>query len=144
MAAGPSIADMMANLAFAIGLVAGLARDPVAPESRLPFDHAEANFYAAARHGLDASLRWIDGRQAPAVELLQALVARARSGLDGLGVDAALSGRWLALIEARLAARATGARWQLDHLAAVGGDLAALTLAYAQRQCSGDPVHLWG
>ena len=47
------------------------------------------------------------------------------------------------LIEARLAARATGARWQLARLAALGGDLAALTLDYAARQAEGEPVHRW-
>ena len=144
MAAGPSIADMMANLAFAVGLVAALARDPVAPESRLPFAQAEANFYAAARLGLEAPLRWLDGRQAPAGELLGTLVEPARAGLASLGVDAARAARWMSLIEARLAARMTGARWQLERLATLGGDLQALTLDYARRQRSGEPVHCWG
>jgi gamma-glutamyl:cysteine ligase YbdK (ATP-grasp superfamily) len=143
MAAGPSLPDMMANLAFAIGVVADLARDPVAPESRLPFAVAEANFYAAARHGLDAPLRWLDGSEMRAGALLASLVDRARAGLAALGVDAAAAARWMALIEARLAARATGARWQLERLSALGGDLSALTLDYARRQRTGEPVHRW-
>ena len=143
MAAGPTLADMMANLAFSIGLVASLAGEPVAPESRLPFDDARRNFYDAARFGLDAPLRWTDGRVLAAGELLPELVGRARQGLAALGVATALAERWMRLIDARLAARATGARWQLAQLEALGGDLTALTLAYTRRQAVGEPVHLW-
>ena len=143
MAAGPTIVDMMANLAFAIGLIAALAAEPAAPESRLPFDAARRNFYEAARLGLDSRLRWLDGESCAATDLLAALVPRARAGLATLGVEPSLAGGWMDLIEARVAARATGARWQLARLAALGGDLAALTLDYAARQAEGAPVHRW-
>ena len=143
MAAGPTIVDMMANLAFAIGLVTALATESAAPESRLPFDAARRNFYEAARLGLDSRLRWLDGESCAATDLLAALVPRARAGLATLGVEPSLAGGWMDLIEARVAARATGARWQLARLAALGGDLAALTLDYAARQAEGAPVHRW-
>jgi hypothetical protein len=143
MAAGPTIVDMMANLAFAIGLVTALAAESTAPESRLPFDAARRNFYEAARLGLDARLRWLDGEFFSATDLLAALVPRARAGLATLGVEPSLADDWMGLIDARLAARATGARWQLARLAALGGDLAALTLDYAARQAEGAPVHRW-
>ena len=68
---------------------------------------------------------------------------RARAGLAVLGVDAALADQWMAVVEARLAARMTGARWQVARLDALGGDLAALTLEYSRRQAEGAPVHLW-
>ena len=143
MAAGPTLGDMMANLAFAIGLVAALAAEPLAPEARLPFDAARRNFYEAARYGLDARLEWMDGIAVEAAELLPALLPLARSGLARLEVAPALAGPWLDLIAERLAARATGARWQLARLDALDGDLAALTLEYAARQAEGAPVHRW-
>lgn len=143
MAAGPSVTDMMANLAFTIGLVASLAAEPLAPESRLPFETAQRNFYRAARLGLDARLQWLDGAPIEAAELLTALVPRARTGLDALGVEPSLTAAWMDLIDERIAARATGARWQLARLDALGGDLAALTLDYAARQAEGAPVHRW-
>lgn len=68
---------------------------------------------------------------------------RARDGLAALGVDAAIADKWMALVEARLAARMTGARWQMARLDALGGNLAALTLDYTRRQAEGAPVHLW-
>ena len=143
MAAGPTVVDMMANLAFAIGLVSSLAAEPAAPESRLPFEAARRNFYEAARLGLDARLRWLDGESFAATDLLGALAPRARAGLATLGVEPSLADGWMNLIDARLAARATGARWQLARLAVLGGDLAALTLDYAARQAEGAPVHCW-
>ena len=143
MAAGPSMTDMMANLAFSIGLIAALAAEPAPPERALAFDDARRNFYDAARLGLEASLRWTDGRMLRADHLLGELVPRARDGLAVLGVDAALADQWMAVVEARLAARMTGARWQTARLDALGGDLAALTLDYTRRQAEGAPVHLW-
>ena len=143
MGAGPSVADMMAHLGFAIGLMAALGSDADPPEQRLPFDVARRNFYAAARDGLEAQLQWIDGRVLPAEELLLELLPRAHAGLLGLGVDTPLADGWMALLEARLAKRLSGARWQLARLDALGGDLAAMTLDYVRHQASGEPLHLW-
>lgn len=144
LGAGPSIADMMADLAFTIGLSAAFAHDPAPPEARLPFVQAEANFRAAARDGLDARLVDLDGRGRTAPQWLRELLPLARHGLvDRLEVDPALADRWIGLLRERLARGRTGARWQLERWQALRGDLAALTLDYAQRQSSGQPVHRW-
>jgi gamma-glutamyl:cysteine ligase YbdK (ATP-grasp superfamily) len=143
MSAGPSVPDMMAHLGFVIGLVATLVAEDEPPEQRLPFDIAQRNFYRAAREGLDTSLQWVDGRVLPAHALLLELLPRAHDGLRRMGVDAALADGWMMLLEARLAARITGARWQLARLDALGGDLTAMTLEYARHQAEGAPVHLW-
>jgi hypothetical protein len=141
--AGPSLPDMMANLGCTIGLVAALATEPEPPEQRLPFATAEANFYAAARDGLQARLTDLDGRERGALPWLRELLPVARRGLAQLQVDDALAARWLALIGQRLDRGLTGATWQLDRLAALGGDLEALTLDYARHQAGGEPLHRW-
>jgi hypothetical protein len=143
LAAGPSLPDMMANLAFSIGLITWLARQATPPEGQLDFERARSNFYAAARLGLAAPLQWTDGRTRPALELLQALAGHARDGLAVLGVEAALADSWLTLVDERLAAGLSGAIWQLDRLDALGGDLSALTLDCARRQAEGKPLHRW-
>jgi hypothetical protein len=143
LGAGPSIADMMADLAFTIGLSAAFATAQEPPEARLPFEHARSNFYAAARRGLAATLVDPEGRERPAAQWLDDLLPLAREGLARLDVDGALAAGWIGLLRERLQARATGARWQLDRLAALGGDLGALTLDYASRQAGGEPVHRW-
>jgi gamma-glutamyl:cysteine ligase YbdK (ATP-grasp superfamily) len=146
MAAGPTIGDMMANLAFAVGLIAEAARDETPPEAVLPFADLRRRFYAAARDGLDASLEaWPAGQGTTLRDaLLGGLIDKAGDGLSRLGVPTALSAAWLHGLEARVASGRTGSHWQLRHLERAGGDLAALTLAYAERQAEGAPVHLWG
>jgi hypothetical protein len=143
LAAGPSLPDMMANLAFSIGPITWLARQATPPEGQLDFDRARSNFYAAARFGLAPPLQWTDRRTRPALELLQALAGHARDGLTVLGVDAALANAWFRLVDERLAAGLGGANWQLARLGALGGDLSALTLDCARRQAEGTPLHRW-
>jgi hypothetical protein len=141
--AGPSLPDMMANLAFTIGLVAAWSAEEEPPEARLPFDRARANFHAAARDGLQARLTGLDGRQRNAAQWLRQLLPTARQGLEQLQVDGKLADRWMQLLHERLTCGMTGARWQLARLDALGGDLAALTRDYAHHQAQGAPVHLW-
>ena len=144
LSAAPSLADAMANLAFAVGLIAALAVQPDPPELQLPFDDARDNFYRAARDGLDAALRWPGrGATTTARDLALALLPAAADGLAWLGVPPADRASWLGLVEARVASGRTGAAWQLDALDASGGDTARMTLAYAARQAAGEPVHRW-
>jgi len=142
--AAPSLADAMANLTVALGLMRALAGLTRPPESQLPFDLARANFYAAARDGLQARLHWpgIDEPR-PAGELLLGLLPLAADGLRALEVPSNWADAQLALIEARVRSGCTGSAWQLARLQALGGDLQRLTLDYAARQAEGGPVHTW-
>jgi gamma-glutamyl:cysteine ligase YbdK (ATP-grasp superfamily) len=145
--AGPTLVDMMANLALAIGLIHDLATDDAPPEAGLSFELARANFEAAARSGLQAELVGAVGdgtdRPAGARERLPALVQRARRGLRALQVDDAWADRALGVIGARIEHGQTGAAWQLRRWRELGGDLPRLTLDYAARQAQGRPVHEW-
>jgi len=144
MSAGPTIADMMANLAFYYGLAACLIDAPSPPEARLPFAEARDNLYAAARFGLAAEVRWFDGDAVRIGELVvDTLIDHARAGLATLGVDATLAREWLAIVEARAENGQTGAVWQRRFVTANGPDFAALTREYAARQAEDAPVHLW-
>ena len=141
--AGPSLPDMMANLAFSIGLVAAWTAEDEPAEARLPFETARANFHAAARDGLQSRLTGLDGQTRNASQWLRQLLPLARQGLEQLQVDGALADGWMQLLQQRLGSGLTGARWQLARLDALGGDLAALTLDYARHQASGAPLHRW-
>lgn len=144
MAAGPSILDMMANLACYYGLVAWLAEEPTPPESILPFEVARTNFYAAARRGLDATIVWLDAEPVVVRDfVLREVIPKAYDGLARFGVDADLATRYLSVVEARARNGQTGAVWQARAAEAAGRDLARLTLAYAARQRTGAPVHTW-
>ncbi len=143
LAAGASLADTIADLAFAVGLIAGLSALPDPPEAAMPFEAAREAFYLAARDGLEAVLPWPDRSPATADRLVQSLLPLAADGLAALGVDGVDAAGWLATVEQRAASGRTGAAWQLRAFDALQGDVAALTLAYAARQAEGLPVHRW-
>ena len=144
MPAGPSIPDTMANAALYYGLVHALARMTPPVGTALEFAHCRANFYAAARDGLRAEVRWLNGRRLPLRQLLlEELLPMARRGLRALDIDAADAAEYLNLIAARVESGRTGADWQRRFLARHGPDLAALTLAYMEQQRGGRPVQEW-
>jgi hypothetical protein len=152
--AGPTVADMLANAAFLIGLTLGLATEVDWMLPSLPFEHAHRNFYRAAQHGLAAPLLW-PAREAPsprcipAAELVPQLVPVARRGLVEAGVEPAEAERHLAVLEGRLAAGRTGARWQRAALGALERRmrrrtaLAALLERYLEESEGGRPVADW-
>ena len=141
--AGPSIVDMIANAALYYGLVHALARQATAPEAQLPFAIACENFYAAARHGMDARVTWLDGRRENVAELLERdLLPLAREGLQELDLTAADSERYLEVISERLRTRQNGAAWQLAHYAK-HHDFRRLTADYLELQRRLVPVHEW-
>lgn len=140
---GPSVSDMIANSAFFYGLTGALAEMETAPENQLEFADARANFYRAARYGLDAHMQWFDGRS-PAPELfVEQLLPLARQGLARYSVDARLAEDYLQIIAARVRRGLSGAGWQRAWVARHGRDMPAMLAAYAERQESGAPVSEW-
>ncbi|HRD65841.1 MAG TPA: glutamate--cysteine ligase [Candidatus Competibacter sp.] len=144
MPAGPSILDTIANAALYYGLAQSLARMQPSVGTALEFAQCRANFYAAARDGLQAEVSWLNGARLPLRQLLlEELLPLARCGLLALEIDAADATEYLDIIAARVESGRTGADWQRGFLARHGPDFEALTLAYLDRQRSGRPVHEW-
>ena len=142
--AGPSLTDSIANAAMFYGLVYALGNSEPAPESRLPFDQARANFYDAAKLGLRARATWLDGKTAPIHDLLsEQLLPLAQDGLAQLGVNAADSARYLGVIKERLKSWCHGAAWQRGYVERHTASMHALTAAYHERQQQDVPVHEW-
>jgi gamma-glutamyl:cysteine ligase YbdK (ATP-grasp superfamily) len=153
--AGPTLRDMIANMAFLLGLTLGLAPSMDQHVTRLTFGQARRNFYAAARFGLDAELLWPTSsppspRRAGVLETVHESLPLARFGLVALaGVAAEEADTWLELIRTRAERRRTGALWQratwarlrerLDPRQASAGMLAR----YIELSSSGAPVHDW-
>jgi hypothetical protein len=143
-AAGPTIVDMAANMAFFFGLAEALATAVVPPENRMSFYTSRANFYLAARYGLDAQLIWLDNEPSPVCDLvLRNLLPLARQGLARLAVESDVADRLLGIIESRVSAAQNGAVWQRRFIERHGRDLALLTREYRDRQRAGIPVHTW-
>jgi CBS domain-containing protein/gamma-glutamyl:cysteine ligase YbdK (ATP-grasp superfamily) len=147
---GPTIADEVASSALWLGLMSELGATIDDITTRVDFDHARANLYAAARDGLGARLMWLDGEEVLAQTLLlDRLLPMAKSGLDRAGVDPADSERYLGIMERRIRTMHTGSRWTLDSLAGMknrgtqGARLTALTAAMIARQKTDAVVADW-
>lgn len=152
---GPTVTDMMANAALAVGAALALAPRCGRLTAALPFELARRNFYVAARDGLEAVMLWPSTdaapspRPLPVSEVLADLVPLARGGLVAAGVEADEADRLLGVIEARVATRSTGSAWQRRELRRRERRmprpraLAAMTEAYLEHSAAGDPVHLW-
>jgi hypothetical protein len=144
MPAGPTIRDMIANAAVYLGAARFLAGLRVPPEADLSFGDARANFYAAARDGLEARLTWLDGGMVEVASLLlDEVLPMAREGLRLLEVDEDDIDLYLDLAAARTRTRQNGAAWQRAHAQRHGRDLFRLTADYLERQRSAMPVHEW-
>ncbi|NNF43855.1 MAG: CBS domain-containing protein [Phycisphaerales bacterium] len=148
--AGPTVTDEVANAACWYGLLVGIPRRLGDMADRMDFDVARSNFLRAARLGLDAPLVWLDGRSILARDLVLAeLLPLAAEGLSAAGIDADDAGRFLGIVEQRVASGQTGARWLLDGLDRLGGGgtrnqvLDDLVSVLACRQQEGRPVHEW-
>lgn len=140
---GPSLLDMLANAAFYFGLTQAWAQDAQPPEERLPHEVARQNFYLAARDGLGAELAWLDGRRHAVTDVLRGLLPLAEEGLADLGLEDQEVARYLGVFSSRVAARQTGADWQLAHWRGDTNDLPRLMADYLENQRSGAPVHEW-
>jgi gamma-glutamyl:cysteine ligase YbdK (ATP-grasp superfamily) len=144
MPAGPSVVDTIANAALFYGLAHALASADTAPESRLVFDSAKDNFYAAARHGLEAELRWLDGQPYLARELLlETIIPMAEEGLSALGLDAGDICYYLDIIRQRALTEQHGSAWLRRYRARHDCDMETLTKVYLRHQAEGKPVHEW-
>ncbi len=148
---GPTVADMMANAAFLVGLALELSRSPALLDS-VTFEVAEGNFYRAAQHGLAAELYWPRGKGLLAIgarELVHELLPIVRRGLLRAEIDAGECERLLTIIERRASTGQTGAQWQRSRLAALEDKLgrkealARMLGEYLDHSELGAPVHTW-
>ena len=148
--AGPTIVDEVANAALWIGAVLGVTAEFTDITEYMDFDDAKRNFLDAARHGLNASLTWVNDETIGATELvLEHLLPLARSGLETAGVRTGEIDRYLGIITERVKGDGTGAQWLMRSLTGMKGQgtqaerLAALTAGAAKRQREDQPGHRW-
>ena len=149
LAAGPTVADTVANAAFYFGLTRALAESERPLWSQMSFSAAEENFHVAAQHGIDAQIYWPGIGQVRATELtLRRLLPMARDGLAEWGVDTATSDRLLGIIEQRCLLQTNGAEWFVRRMAQRSDmkrfdALRATLLEYRERMHTNEPVHTW-
>ncbi len=146
---GPTVLDEIANAAFFVGLMVSLPNEYGEVAKVMSFDDAKSNFFAAARHGLNAQFSWIDGRTYSAPELiLDRLLPLARQGLKEASVTPADVDHYLGVIEERTRSGQTGAQWMMKSLGVMNDQSREvrnrlLAGEILMRQKSEEPVHRW-
>ncbi|WP_345524102.1 glutamate-cysteine ligase family protein [Nocardioides conyzicola] len=149
LAAGPTVADTIANAAFYFGLVRALVESERPLWSQMSFSAAEENFHVAARQGIDAHIYWPGVGQVRATELvLRRLLPMAREGLASWGASQEESDRLLGIIEQRCLLSTNGAEWFVQRVQAEGNRdrydaLRASLLDYRERMHTNEPAHTW-
>jgi hypothetical protein len=138
----------VANAALFFGLMAGADWGDVRDAFR--FTDVKANFQAAARYGLKASVRWANRELVPVrTLLLEELIPAARRGLRSAGVPDGDVTRYLDVIDARVRSGQNGAQWQLDAFERLQGAKTKVVRAQGvvretmARQWLGQPVAGW-
>jgi len=147
---GPTVVDEIANTAFFVGMMAGMAEKIDDVRELIPFDDIKANFMAAAREGIRAQMNWFGDTHLPAKELiLEHLLPLAGEGLQKHGVDQKDIDRYLGIIRDRVTTRRTGSRWALESLNNMHGRgtndqrLRCLVSSMVSQQSAGHPISDW-
>ncbi len=147
--AGPTVLDEIANTAFFAGLMLSLRSEYGEVSKVMAFDDAKTNFFAAARHGLNAQFNWIDGKtHAASTLILDHLLPLAYEGLQRANVNPTEADTYLGVIKERVSGGQTGSQWMMKSLNAMNDrpcEVRSRLLAreMLMRQKTGDPVHRW-
>ncbi|MDE0412542.1 MAG: glutamate-cysteine ligase family protein [Gammaproteobacteria bacterium] len=140
---GPTIIDCVANCAAFYGFVRGLANLEAPIEERISFSVAQANFYAAAKDGLDAKIVWTDGETPVRKLILDSLLPMAREAFESMEIPSAEIDEYLGILHARAETGQNGASWQRAWVEKHGADFEGLVQAYMDLQETDKPVHTW-
>lgn len=147
--AGPTVIDEVANAAFWLGCMVGLADEVKDVRDHISWEDVRDNFGKAAKFGIDTKFTWFKDEKISAVDLVQRLIPIARKGLLSRKVNPSDIDRYLDIIEQRAKLHINGARWQLRAYTKLVGEttrdeaLSCLTAAIIKNQKKEIPVHKW-
>ena len=144
MPAGPTVLDEIANVALYYGLVHYYAENEAEQNQLIEFAIAKDNFYQAARHGLSAHIKWLDGENYQLRQLLlEQLLEKMQIGLRQLNIIESDISFFSELLSQRIETGKTGSNWQQRFVDRHGDDMTLLTKQYFLNQNKGIPVHEW-
>ena len=148
--AGPTVIDEIANTAFFVGMMAGMADQYGDVRELITFDDIKANFLAAARGGIRAQMNWFGDTHMPVRKLiLDELLPLAEHGLQKYKVDQKDIDKYLGVLHDRVSTRRNGARWALESLNGMHGRgtedqrLRCLVGSMVEQQSTGLPISEW-
>lgn len=147
---GPTVLDEVANAAFWLGAMVGMAKEVDDIRTRMSFLDARDNFSKAAQYGIDSKFTWFGDEKISCQQLiLKHLLPIARKGLTASKVAKKDIDLYLGVIKERTESYMTGSRWILraySHMiekTSRDEALTVLTASIIQNQQSNIPVHKW-
>jgi CBS domain-containing protein len=150
LGAGPTVLDEMANTAFWLGAMEGLADQVDDIRDHMSFDDARDNFMKGARSGMDCKFTWMNNQKITARDLtLEVLLPMAHHGLEKYNIDTSDIDKYLGVIEDRAKKHMNGSRWILQTFSKFQKEthkdesLTALTAAIYHNQKQSKPAHEW-
>ncbi len=150
LGAGPTVLDEMANTAFWLGAMEGMADQINDIRDQMSFDDARDNFMKGARSGMDCKFTWMKNQKISARELtLEVLLPMARHGLEKYKINPEDIDKYLGVIEERAKRHMNGSRWILQTYTKFQQEthkdesLTSLTAAIYHNQKQSKPAHEW-
>jgi len=149
---GPTVLDEMANTAFWLGAMKGMAIHYDDITKMMSFDDVRDNFGKSARFGIDTKFTWMKDTKVTVQDLvLKELLPLAKEGLQDMKVTPAHITRYLDVIEGRMEKHMNGARWALRSYTRLAKETSstdeALTNLVASMHTNQNipdhPVHKW-
>ncbi len=148
--AGPTVVDEMANAAFWLGAMVGIANQYGDITKHLSYEDIRDNFDKSAKFGIDTKFSWMKDSKISATDLVkEELLPLARKGLEMQKVDQKDIDKYLGIIEGRCDKQMNGARWMLRTytklLQETTSDeaITVMTAAIVKNQEASMPVHTW-
>jgi CBS domain-containing protein len=148
--AGPTVVDEMANAAFWLGAMVGIADQYGDITKHLSYEDIRDNFDKSAKFGIDTKFSWMKDSKISATDLVkEELLPLARKGLQMQKVDQKDIDKYLGIIEGRCDKQMNGARWMLRTytklLQETTSDeaITVMTAAIVKNQEASMPVHTW-
>ncbi len=144
MASGPSIIDIVANVAFSVGLTTYYSKLEKPPEESMTFTHCKSNFYSAAKNGLQATVNWFGKDIRLDTLILEDLIDKSIIGLKQFGIEPDEIDHYInGVIKPRVMTGQNGAHWQRSFVGLHRKDMQALSEKYLENQQTQKPVHEW-
>lgn len=150
LGAGPTVLDEIANSAFWLGLMEGMADNYEDITKHMSFDDARDNFVKGAKLGIDCKFTWTNDQKISARDLVTSeLLPLARQGLQKRNINPEHIDNYLGIIEERAKQHMNGARWILRTFTkfkketTVDESLTTLTAAIYHNQKQSQPAHTW-
>jgi CBS domain-containing protein/gamma-glutamylcysteine synthetase len=148
--AGPTVIDEVANAAFWLGAMVGMADQVKDIRDHLAYEDVQDNFVKASKFGIDSKFNWFKDQKISATDLiLQELLPISRAGLEKQGIRKKDIDRYLGIIEERAKKHTNGARWQLrafsslKNLVSRDEAVTGITSATLKNQRLEKPIHTW-